>query len=332
MRLLVLTGNSKRASFRERVLAYVGPLESAGISTELAEIPAGLGARWRLYGKARLFDGVFLHKKGLSFADAYLLRLSARKLIYDFDDAIMYKQSDPLTVSAMRLRRFARTVRAADLVIAGNSYLAAHAMLFNKRTAVLPTGLETLRYQVAPSRKADERVRLVWIGSQSSLRYLDLILPALEKVGSILPGIVLRLISDEFADLKNMPVEKHRWSQDSQYAALAECDIGLSPLADDGFARGKCGFKTLQYQCAGLPVVCSPVGVNEEMVRHGMSGFHARATEEWVDFIVRLARDKSLRLIMGQEGRKAAAAFDREIIGKRFVSLVSACLAENRLL
>jgi glycosyltransferase involved in cell wall biosynthesis len=324
--MLVLTSNPDRPSFRERVKAYMQPMETAGVSCEIAVIPSSILAKWRLYRTARQFDGVFLHKKGLSPFDAWYLRKNARRIIYDFDDAVMYKQLRPEEVSSLRLRRFGRSVSAADLVLAGNSYLAAHAMQFNKRTVILPTGLDTSPYCILRPSSGYNRLRLVWIGSKSSLPYLEAVVPALERLGGEAANVVLRMISDVFIDLKNMAVEKCQWSQDTQYSDLAACDIGLSPLPDDGFARGKCGFKTLQYQSAGLPVVCSPVGINATMIRDGVSGFHARTTDEWVDRIKRLLADKELRRRMGEEGRKAALPYDHSIIGKRFTTLVTDCL------
>ena len=126
MKLLVLSHNLKRASFRQRIGIYLDTLHTNGIDTEVVQLPTGYFARRKLFKRAMEFDGVFLHKKKLNFLDALCLRRYARKVIYDFDDAVMYSEKNPPKPSHKRLMSFQRTVKMADLVIAGNSYLAEH--------------------------------------------------------------------------------------------------------------------------------------------------------------------------------------------------------------
>jgi glycosyltransferase involved in cell wall biosynthesis len=331
MRLLILTGNRERASFRQRIEAYIPLLRSTGIDCEVASLPDNIAAEVRLLRSARRFDGVLLHKKGLNLLEAWVLRCSARRVIYDFDDAIMYKQTSPDVPSGRRMARFARSVRLASLTIAGNEYLAAYARRFGPNVVVLPTGLETARHNVQVTRPDDGCIRLGWIGAMATLPYLQSLIPTFERAAAASrTPVVLRVISDAFPEAQRISVEKCTWSASSQYADLAGCDIGIAPLPDDNFTRGKCGFKVLQYQSAGLPVICSPVGVNSDLVVDGISGYHARGEEDWVRHILRLASDKALRESMGLAGQKAAAAYDMSIIGQRFASLVADCLCGSR--
>jgi len=333
MELLVLTNNPDRASYRQRIGIYLPMLRDHGIACRAERFPSGWRGRYRLLSSAGRYDAVFLHKRRLNIIDAAVLRRHARTIIYDFDDAMMVRDADPWRDDRLRKRRFARTVCLADVVIAGNAYLADQARLYNPDVHILPTGLAVDEYArkapayacAAPgdSARADDRVRLVWIGSRSTLGYLKSIAPVLDAVGREFPNVVLRIVCDDFFDLDRMPVEKHRWSLDTQAQALAECDIGLGPLPDDPFTRGKCGFKLLQYAAAGLPCVASPVGVNVEIVRDGAMGFLADGPDDWVDRLSTLIADSSLRSQMGRRGRQYVRAYDVGVIGERLLAIVT---------
>jgi glycosyltransferase involved in cell wall biosynthesis len=330
MRLLVLTNNPERASFRQRIQIYFDILHTGGIDCHIAKLPSGFLARQKLFKRAEEFDGVFLHKKGLNFRDAMWLRRSSKKVIYDFDDAIMYSPNNPGRHSPSHLNGFRRSSKLAHLVIAGNSYLAQHAQKFNTNVKILPTGLDTKLYRVEPKKKEDGRLRLVWIGSRSTLQYLAEIKPALERIGLRYDNVVLRIICDSFFNLKNMGVEKRRWSLEKQVEDLTTSHIGLAPLPDNRFTRGKCGFKILQYQAANLPVIASPVGVNSVYVDNGVTGFHASNIQEWVDRISELIENVELRKKMSDEGRAQTQRFDINVIGKQLCSFIRECI-QNRV-
>lgn len=328
MKLLTITNNPNRASFRQRIGSYLDFLCEKGINCEVERIPSGSLARRTLFKKTANFDGVFIHKKRLNSFGAFWLRRYARKIIYDFDDAVMYSDKHPDSPSRKRQKSFQRTVKLADMVIAGNSYLAEHAARFCPNVNVLPTGLDTQAYNLKAEPKNNGKLRLVWIGSKSTLKYLVDIKPALEEIGSSFDNVVLRIICDEFLRLKNMEVEECRWSEHRQAVDLATSDIGLAPLPDNRFTRGKCGFKVLQYAAAKLPVVASPVGVNSEYVCDGVTGFHATNASQWINKISELIENAELRKRMGQEGNVQVQRFDLSIIGKQLFKLVERCLED----
>ena len=321
-----MTNNPERASFRQRIQIYFDILRANGIDYHVAKLPAGFLARQKLFKQAEDFDVVFLHKKGLNFRDAMWLRRNSRKIIYDFDDAIMYSPNRPGRNSPSHLNSFRRTAKLADVVIAGNSYLADHAQKFNTNVKILPTGLEVKAYGIETKVKDDSRIRLVWIGSKSTLQYLAEIKPALEQIGLRYDNVTLRIICDDFFDLKNMEVEKCKWSLEKQAEDLTTSHIGLAPLPDNRFTRGKCGFKILQYQAADLPVIASPVGVNSEYVRNGVTGFHASNIQEWIDRICELIGNVELRKQMSDAGSAQTQGFDITIIGKQLCSLIRECI------
>ena len=151
------------------------------MSADVHQLPKNKFSRWTLFKSARNYDAVLLHKKCLNFFDAKILRRYAKKIIYDFDDAIMYSPQKPDSDNTSHFRLFKRTVRLADSVIVGNDYLAEHARRFCSVVHVLPTGLDTKAYLSNTVKENDNKIRLAWIGSQSTLKYLLEICPVLEK-------------------------------------------------------------------------------------------------------------------------------------------------------
>lgn len=326
MKLLILSHNPDRASFRQRIGIYLPQLEAAGVFCTVARFPKGYWARWKLFAGARQHDAVLLHKKTLNVWDARILRKHARRIIYDFDDAIMFSPHKPDCRHSSHFRLFERTMRLVDCVIAGNAWLAGQARPFCSNIHILPTGLDTSKFCSIKKTPTDDKIRLVWIGSKATLRYLKKLSPVLEQIGRTCPQVVLRIICDDFFDLSAMTVEKKAWSLETEAADLAACDIGLCPLPDDQFTRGKCGFKILQYFAAGLPVIASPVGINADFLMGGKTGLAAVRQDEWIDAITVLVNDASLRQSMGQNGRNVAQQHDAAVIGQRFCALIQDCL------
>ncbi len=326
MKLLIITNNPERASFRQRVGVYLDLLRQCGIESEISLLPKGMFARAKLFRQAGAFDGVFLHKKVLNPLDACLLRKYARRIIYNYDDALMYSDKRPGRYSRSRFVPFRRTVKLSDMVVVGSAYLAGFAEGFNSNVKIVPLGLNIADYQVESVPKADGKMRLVWIGSESTLVYLEELRPVLEKIGQTYENVVLRIIGDTFFELSNMGVEKCKWQKDTRGAYLAGSDIGLAPLPDNNFTQGKCSFKVLEYSAAGLPVVASPVGTNGDHVLDGETGFLANNEQQWHESIVRLIEDEDLRKRMGDRGREHALQYDISVVGKQFCSLVKDCI------
>lgn len=326
MRLLVLVNNPQRASFRLRIADYLPFLARNGIQCDVHKLPGRLVPRWRLLKSAQRYDGVFLHRKCLNVLDAAVLSRHCRKLIFDFDDAVMYSTSRPQSDHTSHFRLFQRAARMADVVIAGNEYLAEHARRFCGRVHVLPTGLDTKEFEKQSIPKQDSRIRLVWIGSQSTLPYLKQLRPVFERIGKNHKQVILRVIADDFFDLENMTVEKVPWSLHSEGTDLLACDIGLAPLPDNRFTRGKCGFKILQYFAAGLPVIASAVGVNRKFIEESGGGILAGTSEQWTLAIEQLIGDRALCRRMGSGGKCYVQSLDRSIIGEQLCSIIREAL------
>lgn len=330
MNLLVISKNPNRSSFRERIALYLDTLTESGIQSRVESLPAGASRRRKLFKAAREFDAVLLHKKGLNPVDAFWLRRYGRKVIYNFDDAIMYNPKKPDRFSPSHFIKFRTMAKLADLVITGNSYLADHARRYNPNVVVWLHGLKVADYACSCDRPADGKTRLVWIGSKSTLRYLEQIKPALEEIGSRFDNVVLRIICDEFFELENMQVEKCLWSAQTRIADLAAADIGLAPLPDDRFTRGKCTFKILEYAATGLPAIASPVGAHSDYIVDNINGLLAKDNAQWVESMARLIEDGRLRKTMGASARERVADFDVAVVGKRLCDVIKNCIAPDR--
>lgn len=321
MKLLIITNNPDRASFRQRVEVYLDLLAEGGIDCEVKKFPSDLFGRRKLLLSSDQYDAVFLQKRRLNPLDVLSLRGRCKKIIYDFDDAIMFNDKFPEKLSSKRQNDFKRTVKLADTVICGNRFLSEQTQRYNSNVEVLPTGLDIKPYDLRGVRE-DSLVRLVWIGSKSTLMYLYGIKAALEQIGAMCDNVVLRIICDAFFDLDNMPVEKCEWSLQTQARYLVGSDIGLAPLPDNNFTKGKCGFKILQYQAAGLATVASPVGVNAELVEPGQTGFHAVDEGQWIEKIQTLVTDAQLRESMRTNSLQTVKDFDLPIIGHRLCQII----------
>jgi glycosyltransferase involved in cell wall biosynthesis len=310
--LVALVESPDHVCCRYRLAAFRPILEQAGHHLELRPLPRHFWSRLRLGHGLQSADAVILQRKLLPAWQLYLLRRAARRLLFDFDDAVFLRDSYAANGlhSAGRLRRFAAVARAADVVVAGNRFLAAHAARWAgaERVRVLPTCVAPHDYPQAVHLDAGAGVQLVWVGSSSTLRGLEMIRPLLEQIGHSCPGLRLKIVCDRFQQFDHLPVVACTWSAASEAAEIAAADIGISWVPDDLWSRGKCGLKLLQYMAAGLPVVANPVGVQAEMVRHGENGYLAVTPEQWLEAIGRLARDPVLRRRMGQAGRRQVEA------------------------
>ena len=329
MTLLVITNNPERASFRQRIAVYLGTLEEAGVECRVEVLPTGSLQRRMLFRSARYYDGVFLHKKGLNFIDAWFLRRHCRRLIYNFDDAVMLSEKRPERVSRAHFTPFKRSATLADMIIVGSEYLAAQARPFNSCIHVLPLGLQTDIYHVSDARKAKgSKIRLLWVGSNSTLAYLDMIRPALEQVGRTHADLILRIVADDkWLDFPSLEVEHLRWTKERRGENMADCTVALAPLPDNPFTRGKCSFKVLEYSAAGLPVVASPVGTNGIYVNDKKTGNLAKTMDEWVACLTHLIENPDVCRIMGQAGREWARQYDTKVIGSRLCELIKCTLA-----
>jgi glycosyltransferase involved in cell wall biosynthesis len=271
---------------------------------------------------------VLLQRRLLPLWQLRHLRRFARRLLFDFDDAILYRDSyHPRgLIDPERARCFAATVKLADVVIAGNDYLAECALKAGarpERVNVIPTCVSTGRYVVAGRAPGRHSLDLVWIGSSSTLQGLERRRELWEGLGRHLPNLRLKVICDRYPNFDPLPVVAVQWSEKTEAEELSIGDVGVNWMPDDLWSLGKCGLKVLQYQAAGLPVIANPVGIHRELIEPGVTGFLAQTPGEWRDAISRLAAEPPLRERMGEVARaRVEANYSVASWSARFVAAV----------
>ena len=352
MKVLLLSKYSRTgASSRLRTFQYIPILQANGISVTASSLfddqylqtlyTANKRARLRIIGLyfRQLFfllrhlpghDLLWLEKELFPYMPAWVervLQLIGKPYVVDYDDAIFhnYDLSGNSLVRRVLGRKIDVVMRNATCVIAGNAYLAERARSAGAaKVVVVPTVVDADHY-AAGSRPPDGRPVIGWIGSPSTQKYLVLVRDALAKVCAA-RGARLMLIGASPAVLDNLQgidVQLVPWTEDSEVAQMHRMDIGIMPLPDSPWERGKCGYKLVQYMACGLPTVGSAVGVNSEIVQHGRTGFLATTDEEWVDSLDALVSEGALRSRMGQEGRlRVEASYCMQQTGPAMVQIL----------
>lgn len=324
-RLLFVSKGEEASSTRYRALQFFPLWQAAGFTPSHVTASGGLGALLAMLREAARADVVIVLRKTFPALLLWLLRRASKRLVFDFDDAIFCNTDG--SPSRTRMARFSAMARACDQVLAGNAFLAGHATAFNPAVTVIPTSVESSRYQAEADKEAYkpvDSVDLVWIGSRSTRKYLAEAMPWLGAAAQRVPGLRLKIIADfDLSDcgVATLPVA---WRADTEARELASSHIGIAPMRDDDWSRGKCALKVLQYMAAGLPVVSSNAGANAEVVNDGETGYLVATSSEWAERIERLANDAALRRRMGESGRRIVAAdYCVESVFERMRSVIS---------
>lgn len=300
-KILFISKRSSAASSRYRALHYAGLFADAGWLFQHIADDRSFSSRQKILQEARSAQVVVIVRRTYSFLFTRLLRAAAKHLIFDFDDAVF--QKDDGQRSASREKKFARVVSLCDQVWAGNNFLAEKAGMYCPRVFVLPTSLDAEKYNII-AEKPQDVFDLVWIGSSATKKHLLSALPAFEEAARLIPSLRLKIIADFTLQTDVIQIVPIPWSEESEAQELAVSHIGIAPLPDNLYTKGKCALKVIQYMAASLPVISSPTGVNEEIIQPGSNGFLCKNKQEWVEAICRLHKEKELCLKMGQRGRQ----------------------------
>lgn len=354
MKLLALTKYGRQAaSTRQRLMQYEPYLAHDGVEVAYAPlfddayvhrlakghrknfalIALAYANRLRLLMARDDADLIWLHYEAFPFLPAPFERLLAKRrrpVIVDYDDAIFHMYDDHTRSPVRRLLggKLKTTIAQASAVTVGNDYLREYAIAHNQNVHVLPTVVDTALYRPADTRVPGPLV-VGWIGSPSTWRYVEPILPTL------LPqlrasGVLFRAVGAGPAAARWADVEALEWSEASEIAAVQSMDIGIMPLPDERWARGKCGYKLIQYMACGLPVVASPVGVNSQIVREGINGFLASDVDAWARVIRELLDNADLRQKFGAAGREIAEReYSLAVYGPKLAALVRGLCARR---
>lgn len=307
MELLALVESPDHVCCRYRIKAFEPFLARFGIRLTYESIESNPVKRLAQMLRTSRYDSVILQRKLLDGLSFQALRSASKNLIFDFDDAVLYRDSySPKGLHCVkRQSRFERIVSQVDTVLAGNSFLANRAENFGAKASnvhFMPTCIDLATYQYSRAHtklQQDDRFVMVWIGSSSTLKGLEATQKLWEAIGKLIPNALLRVVCDRFPNFRKLNTENVQWTQASEISQIVSADIGISYVPDDLWSRGKCGLKVLQYLAGGLPVLTNPVGVHQEMVKSGINGFLVDKPREWLEAIHWLSKNRDSTKQMG---------------------------------
>ena len=346
-------------SQRFRIEQWTPLLEAAGIAVELKPfadrallerlyLPGGalakaarlLGASLRQLGRAcgaSRYDALVVHRAACLTGPALIERALAAgraPLIYDFDDAIFRLHTSASNRGFGWLKFPGKTTaicRASDSVVVGNAYLAEYARRHNPRVTIVPTSVDTERFAPLAERAPGPRVVVGWTGSSTSQTHLEQFAPMLRELVARRPQVELRVVSDREPDLAGLPITWRRWSAAAEVDEIGAFDVGIMPMPDDEWARGKCGLKLLLSMAMAQATVSSPVGVNREIVRDGENGLLAASPDAWLAQLARLIDDAGLRQRLGRAARATVVAdYSARRSAARFAEVVRDAVSRRR--
>ena len=250
------------------------------------------------------YDIVFIQRGalvGIILSIERLYFLINKKIILDFDDAILPEETDKnnwLKKITLGQNRIDQMIKRAKCIIVGNKYLAQYARKLNKKVIILSTPVETKIFRPRKKRKIKKQIIIGWVGTSSNLKYLETLLPVFQKIEKIFKKVEILTICDEQSKILAQHLKRYRhilWSKEEEIKNFHRIDIGIMPLVENEWTKGKCGFKLLQYMACGIPIVASPVGINKKIIRNGFNGFLAKGDEEWFKKLSFLIKNKEVR-------------------------------------
>ena len=279
------------------------------IAKKLRLVVQALGRRAALLSKLTNYDVIYVHREAALLGPAVFERLIHRSgvpIVFDFDDAIFLSYKSPSNGYLSYLKFAGKTktnCRLAAHVMVGNPYLAEYARQFNQNVSIIPTTIDTDKYKPVNIEDASGPVVIGWTGSHSTVQHLDTLRSALAKLAQR-ESIRLRVIGTPNYQIEGVEFETIMWRSETEVEDLSAVDIGIMPLPDDNWARGKCGAKALQFMAMGIPTVCSPVGVNTDIIQDNENGLIANSEDEWIEKLSLLIRSRELRARLGKAGRQ----------------------------
>lgn len=328
IKVAAFTGKVTYPSTRFRVLQYIDYLYNDNIkmsilNTSVGRYPVSYKTSKRiLWGIQNILENIpnvlASYKHDITFIQREMMstfytleRFTKSPRILDVDDAIFASRNGSAA------KKIAQNV---DMVICGNDYLANWFGQYNKDIVIIPTAVDATKFHsLGRKTHTSERVYLVWSGTSGGYRFLykSGIIDALKLLQEKYANLYLRIISDLPPSFELKQLEYVKWSEGTEVIYMQDCDIGLMPLDDDEFAKGKCSYKMLTYMSCGLPVIVSPVGMNQEVLNLGGIGMEARDKNDWIEAIEVLINNTGLRIKMGEMGRKIIKTkFDLPIVAK----------------
>ncbi len=331
--LFIVPYPSEGASNRLRVEQYLPFLEKESISYRVRPF---VGRRFYriLYAKGRhltkafyfllaiinrlldifrafKFDVIFIHREALPIGTAFIEKIfsmTGKRIVFDFDDAIFLPNTSRTNNYIELLKnpnKVSEIMGLSGCVIAGNEYLMEYAKKFNRNVAIIPTPIDTKKYTPSKSGPGRDGVTIGWVGSFTTGIYLEAFRPVMERLKARYPRLKFKFVGNWTGSEDRIDgAEYKEWTLDDELEDIRSFDIGIMPMPDDMWTKGKCGFKIILYMACAIPVVSSPVGVNKDIIADGVNGFLANTQGEWFEKLSGLIEDPHFRRRVGAAGRK----------------------------
>jgi glycosyltransferase involved in cell wall biosynthesis len=275
------------------------------------------------------YDLVFIHREAYPIGGALFEKIASRRkpIVYDFDDSIFLPASSSANNIVRWLknpRKIAQILKISTIVIAGNNYLRQYAVQYNKNVIVIPTPIDTERYFPSSNPRPNNKIIIGWIGTYSTNKYLHILKKVfLKLINKYANSIEIRLIGCRNNFLDTPGIIYHNWSLPTEIKDLQAFDIGVMPIYDDEWTRGKCAFKIIQYMAVGASVVASPVGMNKEIINDGENGFLAISEKDWFDKLCLLVDNLSLRQKFTLNGKSTIEKdYSLQVTAPKFVDVL----------
>ncbi|MEO8759542.1 MAG: glycosyltransferase family 4 protein [Bacteroidia bacterium] len=254
------------------------------------------------------YDIVFVQREAIMIGSSFFekrIKRSRAKYIFDFDDSIWLMDTSDGNKKYEWLKnpeKTVRNIRYADMVFAGNTYLASYARRCNNHIKIIPTTIDTDFHK--PLAKQNDKIIIGWIGSHTTIKHFEYALEFLIAIKNKYPQVEIRVVGDEDYVNESLNIKGIAWSSATEVEMINSFSIGIMPLPDDEWAKGKCGLKGLSYMACEVPTIMSPVGVNTEIIQQGKNGFLASTTDEWINSLSQLIENATLRAEIGKAGRE----------------------------
>lgn len=328
---------NRSPSQRYRFEQYLDYFKSQGFDWELSEIitekddkvfyqpgnylrkawvlAKSLWIRNRDLRRAKQFDLIFIQREALLLGSSFFEKrfYKKNKVVFDFDDSIWLLDTSPENKKFEFLKNPNKTkinIQHAHAVIAGNNFLADYAKQYNQHVYVIPTTVDTefhkpLKKETVLDYARTDRIIIGWSGSISTIKHFEMAIPALKTIDQKYPGkIEIHVMGQGNYSHPDLKIVSKNWNPKTENADLNAFDIGIMPLPDDEWVKGKCGLKGLTYMACGTATIMSAVGVNRDIIEHGKNGFLAATQDDWINYISQLIENCDLRHKLGTAGRK----------------------------
>jgi len=280
------------------------------------------------------FDLVVIYREALPFKSTFFENYIAKKkipMVYDFDDAIWVKDVSEVNKKISFFKdekKIEKILPLCKYVTCGNEYLANFALKFNSNVVIIPSTVDTDIYKPIKKNNINSPVKIGWVGSHTTIKHFELISDVyLELKSKYNNKVEFIVIGDENYKNEKLNLQGKKWENDKEVQLFNSFDIGVMPLPNNNWTKGKCGMKGLLYMSVGLPTVMSNVGMNKDIINDGINGFLPTGNKEWIDVLSKLIEDKELRKKIGDKGRETVLEkYSKNIIKKTYLDLYTSLM------